>query len=320
MSSIGIVIEGFNEGERLRRCLASLLSSEGPMVYVDSGSTDGSLELAQAAGCAIVKLDVSRVPFNCARARNAGFVRLMDADPAIEFVQFVDADCEIAAGWRQRAAEALRADPGLAVICGRLREKNREASIYSRLCDMEWDGPPGEVETCGGISMVRAGAFAEAGCFDVNLGAGEEIELCTRLRARGYKVVRTRDEMGLHDANMTQFRQWWNRAAKYGYAYVKAVATGRGDSHKLRHTTRAILWGGAMPVAAAAGVVIGMWERSALLVPVSVALLHVLLSIRVFRARRRRCDTVADAWLYSLFCVASKWPHFAGVLRFAFRG
>ena len=44
----GVVAIGRNEGERLRRCLASVLPQAALVVYIDSGSTDGSPAMAHA--------------------------------------------------------------------------------------------------------------------------------------------------------------------------------------------------------------------------------------------------------------------------------
>ena len=50
------------------------------VVYVDSGSSDGSVGLARSMGAEVVELDLS-LPFTAARARNAGFERLQQVDP-----------------------------------------------------------------------------------------------------------------------------------------------------------------------------------------------------------------------------------------------
>ena len=113
---VGIVVIGRNEGERLVRCLQSV-RGQGVMVYVDSGSTDGSVPRARELGAEVVELDMSR-PFTAARARNAGFARLRELEPDVEFVQFVDGDCEIEAGWIDRAAAVLQQDSSVAAICG----------------------------------------------------------------------------------------------------------------------------------------------------------------------------------------------------------
>jgi glycosyltransferase involved in cell wall biosynthesis len=130
VSTIGVVVIGRNEGERLRRCLESVRS--GAVVYVDSGSSDGSVALARSLGVEVVGLDLSS-PFTAARARNAGFERLLQFDPSAEFVQFVDGDCEVAAGWLERARKEFEARSDAAVVCGRLRERFPDATVYNRL-------------------------------------------------------------------------------------------------------------------------------------------------------------------------------------------
>src|SRR4051812_38484166 len=106
MNDLGIVIIGRNEGERLRGCLDSAVGRCGAVVYVDSGSTDGSVALARSKGAEVVELDMSR-PFTAARARNEGFERLRAIDPEVRFVQFVDGDCELVDGWLERGRREL---------------------------------------------------------------------------------------------------------------------------------------------------------------------------------------------------------------------
>ena len=138
MSNLGIVTIGRNEGERLRCCLNSLVGRGLPVVYVDSNSTDGSVDLARSLGVEVVELDLS-LPFTAARARNAGFARLEQVAPEVEFVQFVDGDCEVAAGWLDTARAVLEERPDVAVVFGRRRERFRDATVYNRLADLEWD-------------------------------------------------------------------------------------------------------------------------------------------------------------------------------------
>ena len=54
MGSIGAVASGRNEGERLEACLKALVDDVDHMVYVDSGSTDGSRDLARSLGVEVV--------------------------------------------------------------------------------------------------------------------------------------------------------------------------------------------------------------------------------------------------------------------------
>src|SRR6266446_1639370 len=98
LHDVGLVIIGRNEGERLVRCLQSIESYAENTVYVDSGSTDGSVSVAETAGICVVQLDTAQ-PFTAARARNRGFAALLTLRPNLQFVQFLDGDCELLGGW-----------------------------------------------------------------------------------------------------------------------------------------------------------------------------------------------------------------------------
>src|SRR4051812_21398157 len=179
---IGAVVIGRNEGERLRRCLESVVGRVRQVVYVDSGSSDGSIALAVALGVEVLRLDL-RQPFTAARARNAGFARLGDCGQELRYVQFVDGDCEVVGGWFEKARAFLEDHPEVAVVCGRRRERHPEHSVYNMLCDIEWDTPVGEAKACGGDALMRCDAFRQVNGYRPDLIAGEEPDLCVRLRA-----------------------------------------------------------------------------------------------------------------------------------------
>lgn len=226
--TVGLVAIGRNEGERLRRCLESARGQVSHLVYVDSGSTDGSVALAKGMGVDVVSLDMSR-PFTAARARNEGFARLRALAPDVDLVQFVDGDCELDRAWIEKAVAHLQAHPRAAVVCGRRRERFPEASVYNRLCDIEWDTPVGNVLACGGDALMRVEPFEQVNGFAPELIAGEEPDLCFRMRANGWEVWRIDAEMTLHDAAMVRFDQWWKRNVRSGHAYAEAYHR-HGDS------------------------------------------------------------------------------------------
>ena len=310
--AVGVVVVGRNEGERLKVCLRSLTGQAERIVYVDSGSSDGSLEYAQAWGAAVVALEP---PFTAARARNSGLEQLRAAYPEIPFVQFLDGDCELRPGWLRAGATALARDSGLAVVCGRLRERFPEASIYNRLCDLEWDRPAGPTESSGGIAMMRIAAFAEVKGFRPDLIAGEEPDLCFRLRQRGYRVLRLDAEMAMHDAAMLRFGQWWRRARRGGHAYAEGAARHRNEPGRFwqRENRRIAFWGLALP-----GLAIGL---SIPTFGFSLALLagYPALGWRTYRASRKQGRSPADARLYAQFCVLGKIPEGLGLAEYWLR-
>lgn len=254
--TVGIVAIGRNEGERLVRCLASIPAGV-PTVYVDSASTDGSPEKARAAGAILHALDMTR-PFTAARARSEGAELLFECFPDTGFVMFVDGDCEIEDGWLATAADFLAANPGFAAVGGRRRERHPEASFYNALADYEWKQPAGETESCGGDAMMRAAAYRDVGGFDGKMIAGEEPELCSRLRAAKWRIMRLDAPMTIHDAATFRFGQWWKRGVRSGFGYAQAWRATRSQGQPLynRELGRAFGWGAVLPLVSIVGAVI----------------------------------------------------------------
>ncbi|MGO9466434.1 MAG: glycosyltransferase [Isosphaeraceae bacterium] len=314
MNHLGIVAIGRNEGERLRRCLASVAGHGLPVVYVDSGSIDGSVALARALGAVVVELDMSR-PFTAARSRNAGFDELEKIDPDVRYVQFVDSDCEVAAGWLKQAYAVIESQPDIAVVCGRRRERFPERSVYNRLADLEWDSPLGAAKACGGDSLMRAAAFRQVNGFDPSIIAAEEDELCLRIRRAGWKVLRIDAEMTLHDIAMTRFGQWWRRGVRCGHAYAEGCGRhGRTpERHFVHQTCSTIFWGLVVPLLA-----LGLaWPTYG----ASLVILfgYLFLYWRIHRYGIRRGWSAPDARRYALACVVAKFSMLAGVFVYCFR-
>lgn len=250
--NIGVVTIGRNEGERLVRCLRSLQNSGCPVVYVDSASTDGSVAAARELGASVVSLDMTR-PFTAARARGEGFAALKAAQPALEHVFFLDGDCEVEPGFLAAAARFLDTHPDFAVATGRRRERFPEASPYNRLIDREWATSAGETEACGGDALFRRQAYEAAGGFDPSMLAGEEPELCARLRAQGWRIMRLDLPMTIHDAAIHRFSQWWKRGIRSGMGYMQAWLRTRTDGRAglyRREIVRAVAWAGVLPLSA----------------------------------------------------------------------
>lgn len=315
MSDIAIIAIGRNEGERLRRCLASALASGHRVIYVDSDSTDGSPALAGSMGADVVELDMS-LPFSAARARNAGFEKVASD---VRFVQFVDGDCEIVEGWIERAGRELEQRPDAAVVCGRRRERFPEKSIYNRLADLEWATPIGEAKSCGGDSMMRVDALRAVGGFDASIVAGEEPELCQRLGGKGWRIVRVDAEMTLHDAAMLHFSQWWRRAVRSGYGAMDVATRFGAEGLFAKQVRSARIWAVGFPlvvliVTCAIAARLGIY---AALIAVFIGILaYALQVVRVAWQARRRTGRFADALIYGILTMSSKWANMVGQLRY----
>ena len=304
----GIVIIGRNEGERLVRAIESATRFCRAVVYVDSGSTDGSVIEAARRNVAVVELDMQR-PFTAARARNAGFRKLKTLFPETEFVQFLDGDCEFIDGWLESALQAMQGHTDAGIICGQLKERHPERSIYNTLCDIEWNGAVGNVKECGGIFMIRADLFDALNGFRESLIAGEEPELCLRVRRAGYSVVRIEHEMAWHDANILFFSQWWKRAFRAGHAYAEGARLhgASPEKHWVKEVRSNWFWGAGLPVIA-----MSAWLSPPMML---LALAYPLLMIKIYRhAHLHR--TSRERRLFAFYCVAAKLPQMLGQLKF----
>ena len=311
LSKVGAVIIGRNEGERLKTALRAVAGTAARVVYVDSGSTDGSIEAARELGAEVVRLDES-VPFTAGRARNEGFRRLLELAPDVTCVQFVDGDCELLPGWLDEASRFLDGHGEVAAVCGRLRERYPERSIYNTLCDIEWELPPGEIRSCGGNAMIRVEPFRKMNGFRADMIAGEEPELCIRLREAGWRVWSLDRPMALHDAAMTRFGQWWKRTKRAGYAFaLGSYLHGRSpERHWKRESRSAWLWGFIVPVTAIGG---------AILIHPLMLLVLVVYPLQVARIALRRDRPQRSGrvnWWRALFLVVGKFPETIGQVVF----
>ncbi len=320
----GFVVIGRNEGERLLRCLESIDVRAHPTVYVDSASSDGSPAAAKSMGAEVVDLDMS-LPFTAARARNAGWNRLLQLHPSLPFIQFMDGDCKLHAGWLEAARRAAERDATAAVVFGHRQEMFPDASIYNRMCHMEWKHRPGDAESCGGDAFIRTAALTQVGGYDPRLIAGEEPDLCLRLRGRGWRVLCLADAMSDHDAAIHRASQWLKRSMRSGFASAEGLARHGFKDRQSWHQTRSnFLWGALWPVgwialAALAPAPAG-WGRSAWALAClgACALGYAALHLRIARFRRHMGDAPAHARLYATLCLVGKFSECSGLALYLF--
>lgn len=307
---IGLVLIGRNEGDRLIRCLASVPIEVDAVVYVDSNSSDNSVQEARKAGAHVVELDLS-TPFTAARARNEGYDALKASGQSFDYVQFIDGDCAIVPGWITAASEALDKNDALGIVTGWRAEIYPDASVYNAMCDFEWHRPAGEILTCGGDMMVRTEAFEEVGGFDGTVIAAEDDELCVRIRKAGWKIERLPLEMTQHDADMTRFAQWWQRAVRTGHGFAQVGAL--HPDYFSRERKRVWFYGAALPILAIAGLFLSMW------LTVASALVYGLSYVRTAQGLNRNGLELGSAAKQAVFLALSKVPNVIGMLTFYWR-
>ena len=304
--AVGVVIIGRNEGSRLVTCLDSLAKFTPQVVYVDSASTDNSIAEAKNRGAHVVSLDMTKA-FTAARARNAGFDAITSLYPNIKFVQFVDGDCIVNADWITKAIDFLNSNPTVAVVCGRRRELYPQQSVYNNLCDHEWNTPIGEAKACGGDALMRADVLKLVGGYNNLLIAGEEPELCIRIRQAGFVVWRLDAEMTLHDAAITKLSQWWKRTTRAGYAYAEGSSMhgANPERHWVEESRRAWIWGFIIPVTIIVACFFS-WKLS--------ILMTLIYPLQVARLAMK--NKSPKNWQQAFFLVLGKFAEMMGQFKF----
>ncbi len=238
---LSIVVIGRNEGRRLASCLQSVSATneDAELIYVDSASSDESAHLAATFGAEVIVLQGGTQ--TAARARNAGWQRA-----TASLVLFLDGDTILNQGFPASALEVLESEPAIAAVWGHRRELHPERSLFNRVLDLDWIYAAGDTDYCGGDVLMRRSALAEVEGYDSGLIAGEEPELCRRLRARGYRIVHIDVPMSGHDLNMTRLSQYWRRAVRAGHAYAEISGRYRrtADPMWLKESRRNLRSGG----------------------------------------------------------------------------
>ena len=311
---IGVVVIGRNEGTRLHRCLESIMSQSNKVVYVDSDSSDNSVPHAQSLGIDIIQLDMIQ-PFSAARARNEGFHYLLNKYNDLHYIQFVDGDCEVHHDWLTCAYQFITSHDIYAIVAGRTKERFPDRSIYNLLCDLEWHVPEGDSLSCGGIFLVRSKMFQEVAGFNSSVIAGEEPELCYRLRQKSWKIFRTSQPMVLHDAAITKFRQWWMRMVRSGYAYANGLMMHGAEPEHFcaRESLRIWFWALVFPITTLG---LGLTIHFLFL---ALFCIYGLQFIKITRSVNTQWKNLKHSGIYAFFTCLGRWPQLWGQVVYLVR-
>ena len=104
-------------------------------------------------------------------------------------------------------------------------------------------------EACGGDALIALRAFDAVGGYDPTLIAGEEPEMCRRMRSKGFRILRIDCDMTRHDAAMTKFSQWWLRNVRAGHASAEAYHRDPDSAFDKRTVRSNFVWGLGVPAA-----------------------------------------------------------------------
>ncbi len=220
MLKLSVVIIGRNEGERLIRCIRSVQAmvdfdaDSVEIIYVDSNSTDDSPQQAKQLGAKVLVVHPKRPA--AAIGRNAGWQHAQ-----APYILFLDGDTILHPDFARIALRHFTAHSKTAIVWGHRRELYPEQSLYQRVLDLDWVYRAGLTEFCGGDALMRRDVLQEVNGYNPQLIAGEEPEMCQRIRAKGYEILHIDQAMTLHDLAITRWSQYWRRAVRAGHAYAE---------------------------------------------------------------------------------------------------
>lgn len=310
---LSVVVIGLNEEARLRGALQAVFDTrpahcELEVFYVDSGSKDGSVAIAEAMpGVQVLCLQTQRP--SAAKARNLGLAHAHG-----DYVQLIDGDSVLQAGWLEAAVQMLEANSGIACVFGQCVEAFPEQSIYMRVCGLDWHIPAGDHRLCGGNSMWRRDVIAAHGFFDEALQLGEEPDLCYRVRQQGHRIVCVDQPMVLHDLAMVTFKQYWKRGEATGKAYARVASRYWRLPEKMwlrevvRNFIEPFLWAAVVLLGA---VIVGGVGGGLL----ALLAWWLLRAAKIARAVRKRADGWLGACLYGLHCQFIRLPVVVGQVK-----
>ncbi len=310
---LSVVVIGLNEEARLQGALEAVFDTcpshcELEVFYVDSGSKDRSVAIAEAMpGVQVLRLQTQQP--SAAKARNLGLAQARG-----DYVQLIDGDSVLQAGWLGAAVQTLDANSGIACVFGQCVEAFPEQSIYMRVCGLDWHIPAGDHRLCGGNSMWRRDVIAAHGFFDEALQLGEEPDLCCRVRQQGHRIVCVDQPMVLHDLAMVTFKQYWKRGEATGKAYARVASRYWRLPEKmwLREVVRNFIEPLTWAVVVCLGAVIVGGALGGLMALLAWWLLR---AAKIALSVRKRADGWLGACLYGLHCQFIRLPVVVGQVK-----
>jgi cellulose synthase/poly-beta-1,6-N-acetylglucosamine synthase-like glycosyltransferase len=279
------------------------------IIYVDSDSTDDSVTQAKALGATVITVHPERP--SAALGRNAGW-RAAHAS----FVLFLDGDTILAPDFVARAIASFD-DQRIAVVCGNRREIDTKASWYNRALDLDWISPAGPADYCGGDALIRRSVLVAVNGYDESLIAGEEPEMCARIRGLGYTVLHLDEPMTGHDLAITKFSQYWKRAFRTGHAYAEVSRHLRRSATPLweREAKANLLRASLLLTLLLAALAATALFRSLIPLVLGAALIAALV-IRTAAKNGWKSDNWVTRLLYGLHSHLQQLPIFFGQLSF----
>ncbi len=215
MKQVAVIILNWNGIELLKRFLplvaAHTISEDADLIVADNGSTDGSIEWVKQNFTDVLTLDLEQ-NHGFAKGYNIAIGRVADR---YRYALLLNSDVETTEGYLQPLLAYISTHPDVAALqpkilswadkskfeyagaAGGYIDRNGFPYCRGRLLDSiesdegQYDGEPVDVAWASGAALLtRIDRYQELGGLDEKFFAHmEEIDLCLRMRAAGYRVM-----------------------------------------------------------------------------------------------------------------------------------
>jgi glycosyltransferase involved in cell wall biosynthesis len=223
LPAVSIVIIGRNEAGNIQKCVESVLEIEYPqelleIIYVDTGSTDGTQNIARTMGVKVVE-ELNKLP-SAALARNKGL-----AESNNRIVHFLDGDMVIDPGYLKKAVRRL-GNGDIACVFGRVIERHANTNWISRMLNIDWKmKKEGYINAPGGGGTFTTTALKEIGGYNGSLVLAEETDVGIRLRNVGHSIYMINDIMAAHDYGVNTVSELCKRFYSHGIGRFRILTS-----------------------------------------------------------------------------------------------
>ena len=238
---LSVVIIGKNEEQFIAKAIASVLEATktlaAEVIYVDSASTDRSIEEAQKFPIRILQLKPDW-HLSVAAGRYTGSLNSTG-----EYIFFLDGDAEADKDWLVKAVEFMDNSPEYGACAGVLDEvymtdDGEVVGGQDNMFGQDLDADVSDMKALGGLALYRTAAFDKVGLVNPYLPTGEDDELCMRIRNAGYKVARIKGRMAVKYTEKREslhevFRRCRTKMYDYGAVIRYSALYGGGTQYTL---------------------------------------------------------------------------------------
>lgn len=188
VSDVTFVIIGRNESLHLARTFRSVLDITEKIVYVDSNSTDNSIEIAKSFGIQKI-IKVSSTYGTAALSRSIGA-----SEVTTKYIQFLDGDETIERGWLEKAIIKIETNENIAGVHGYKKVYKKDDKHYFVMADKkDW-----EPDYLQGAFLIDREVYESAGGMETRIFGEEERDLYVRVKSMGYQIWYLHELMASH--------------------------------------------------------------------------------------------------------------------------